>query len=118
MKCLSFVLVMMMSLGTTWALAGETHEKLLTSTQENTLASAAVDVGNKTCPVSGEEIGEMGEVTRYEYNGKIYNLCCAMCIKDFQKNPEQYSNKAEESIGIQNNKHRGCGCSSGQSCKG
>lgn len=62
----------------------------------------AVEVGNKICPVSGDKIpvpGEksaMGEVVKYEYNGKIYNLCCTMCIKDFKKDPEKYSKIAEE----------------------
>ncbi|MCA9394547.1 MAG: YHS domain-containing protein [Candidatus Omnitrophica bacterium] len=54
-----------------------------------------VDVGNKICPVSGEEIGAMGEGVDVEYNGKIYHLCCKMCEKDFKKNPEKYSAIAE-----------------------
>lgn len=64
--------------------------------------SKAIEVGNKVCPVSGNPIpapgekGEMGEAVKYEYNGKIYNLCCSMCAKDFKKNPEKYSKIAEE----------------------
>ena len=63
-----------------------------------------IEVGNKFCPVSGEKIpppdekGEMGEAVKYEYNGKIYNLCCPMCIKDFKKNPEKYSKIAEDEV--------------------
>ncbi|MDO8579937.1 MAG: YHS domain-containing protein [Candidatus Omnitrophota bacterium] len=62
----------------------------------------AVEVGNKICPVSGEKIAapgeknEMGGAVQYEYNGKIYNFCCPMCIKDFKKNPEKYSKIAED----------------------
>lgn len=62
----------------------------------------AVEVGNKICPVSGDKIlapgekGAMGETVKYEYNGKIYNLCCEMCVKDFKKDPEKYSKIAEE----------------------
>ena len=62
------------------------------------------EVGNKICPVSGEKIpepgakGDMGESVKYEYNGKIYNLCCKMCIKDFKKDPEKYSKKAEAEV--------------------
>ena len=65
-------------------------------------ASKAVDAGNKICPVSGEKIpvpgekGAMGEAVHYEYNGKIYNLCCSMCVRDFKKNPEKYSKIADE----------------------
>ena len=65
----------------------------------------AVEVGNKICPVSGDKIpasgekGTMGdEPVKYEYNGKIYNLCCPMCIKDFKKNPEKYSKIAEDEV--------------------
>ena len=67
--------------------------------------SKAVEVGNKICPVSGDKIpapgekGTMGdEPVKYEYNGKIYNLCCPMCIKDFKKNPEKYSKIAEDEV--------------------
>ena len=66
---------------------------------------ALPNVGNKICPVSGDEIpapgekGTMGdEPVQYEYNGKIYNLCCTMCVKDFKKNPEKYSKIAEEEV--------------------
>ena len=59
--------------------------------------SKAVEVGNKICPVSGNKIGEMGEPIKYEYKGKIYNLCCPMCVKDFKKDPEKYSKIADES---------------------
>lgn len=52
-------------------------------------------VGNRVCPVSGEEIKEGKEVT-YEYKGKIYNFCCTMCLKDFKKDPEKFSKIAEE----------------------
>ena len=57
-----------------------------------------VEVGNKICPVSGQKVGEMGEVVKYEYNGKVYNLCCKMCAKDFKKDPEKYSKTAEEEV--------------------
>lgn len=61
-------------------------------------APAAVEVGNKICPVSKEKVGKMGDVAKYEYNGKIYNLCCPMCKKDFAKDPEKYSKIAEDEV--------------------
>jgi len=57
--------------------------------------SEAVDVGNKICPVTGEKINEKTEGT-YEYQGKIYNFCCPMCIDNFKKDPEKYIKKIEE----------------------
>ena len=58
----------------------------------------AVEVGNKICPVSGNKVGEMGEPIKYEYKGKIYNLCCPMCIKDFKNDPEKYSKIADDEV--------------------
>lgn len=60
------------------------------------------NVGNKICPVSGERIGEdngagMTPVT-YEYEGKIYNFCCPMCIAPFKKDPQKYIKKVEEEL--------------------
>jgi len=71
------------------------EEKGTTMDQEE---SKAVEVGNQICPVSGNKVGEMGEIVKYEYKGKIYNLCCPACIKDFKKDPEKYSKIAEEEV--------------------
>jgi len=75
-------------------------------TTQNTTAPAAsgqsqtVEVGNKICPVSGDKVGGMGKVETIEYNGKIYNLCCAMCKKDFNKDPEKHIKIIEEKEGL------------------
>jgi len=53
------------------------------------------DVGNKICPVSGEEINDDTKTT-YAYKGKIYNFCCSMCVDEFKKDPQKYINKIEE----------------------
>lgn len=60
-------------------------------------APQAVDAGNKICPVSGEKIDEKLKAT-YEYEGKIYNFCCPMCIDEFKKDPQKYINKVEEEL--------------------
>jgi YHS domain-containing protein len=61
----------------------------------------AVNIGNKICPVTGEKIDEKTKAT-YEYKGKIYNFCCAMCIDEFKKDPEKYIKKVEEELQAQN----------------
>ena len=70
-----------------------------------------IEVGNKICPVSGDKVpapGEKGAMgadpVKYEYNGKIYNLCCPMCIKDFKKNPEKYSKISDDEVVKEKNK--------------
>jgi YHS domain-containing protein len=56
------------------------------------------DVGNATCPISGDKTSGKFFV---EYQGKRYGLCCPMCEKDFNKNPEKFiaslSNSSSES---------------------
>jgi len=47
----------------------------------------------KTCVVSGEELGKMGEPFRIAYKGQEIKLCCKACDKDFQKEPEKYLSK-------------------------
>jgi len=44
----------------------------------------------KTCPVSGEKLGEMGKPYVFVYQGQEVKLCCPDCKKDFDKNPDKY----------------------------
>lgn len=57
-------------------------------------AEEVVEYGNTICPISGEKIAA-GEEIKYEYEGVNYNLCCKMCIKDFEKDPEKYIKKMD-----------------------
>lgn len=78
-----------------------TGTKTMMDNQMSGETTKAVEVGNKICPISGDKIemdGEMGNPGKYEYNGKTYNFCCPMCIKDFKKDPEKFSKIAEEEI--------------------
>jgi len=59
------------------------------------------DVGNRICPVTGEKIDENTKTT-YEYEGKIYNFCCSMCIDTFKADPQKYIKKVEEELQAQN----------------
>ena len=44
----------------------------------------------KTCPVSGEKLGEMGKPFTFTYKDQEVKLCCKGCKKDFDKDPEKY----------------------------
>ena len=44
----------------------------------------------KTCPVSGDNLGEMGQPFVFVYKGQQVKLCCPDCKKDFDKNPDKY----------------------------
>ncbi len=60
-------------------------------------SSKAIDAGNKICPVLGEPIDEAAKTT-YEYEGKIYNFCCAGCIDEFKKEPQKYIDKVNQEL--------------------
>jgi len=53
----------------------------------------------KTCLVSGEELGKMGEPFRLTYKGQEIKLCCKGCEKDFNKDPEKYLQKMTAAAG-------------------
>ncbi|MBI1810454.1 MAG: YHS domain-containing protein [Nitrospirae bacterium] len=73
--------------------AGVTYAAEQANTTEQVKKAEAV--GNKICPVSGEKIDEKTKAT-YEYNGKIYNFCCPMCVEEFKKDPEKYNGKNKQ----------------------
>ena len=88
-----------LSLTILFACTGYVFAESSTDQQNQSIAEKkTIEVGNKTCPVTGNPVndGKMGELVKYEYKGKIYNLCCKMCLKDFKKDPEKYSKIAEE----------------------
>lgn len=45
------------------------------------------------CPVSGEELGSMGEPIVMKHEGKEVKLCCKSCIKKFEADPATYAAK-------------------------
>ncbi len=76
--------------------AGLGHAQPATQVEQSLVQS--IEVGNKHCPVTGREIGQMGPAFKYEYKGKIYNLCCGGCPRTFNTEPEKYSKIAEDEV--------------------
>lgn len=56
------------------------------------ITEQVINVGNTICPVTGEKIDQETKAT-YTYEGKEYNLCCAMCIDAFKNDPKKYIEK-------------------------
>jgi len=50
----------------------------------------------KTCIISGDKLGEMGDPFVYAYKGREIKFCCKGCLKDFNKEPDKYLKKIEE----------------------
>jgi YHS domain-containing protein len=49
----------------------------------------------KTCPVSDEKLGGMGDPYVFNYQGREIKLCCKDCKKDFDKDPKKFVKKIE-----------------------
>jgi YHS domain-containing protein len=59
--------------------------------------TGAINVGNRTCPISGEKIDAAKiKPATVEFEGKVYNLCCAGCLDEFNKVPRKYIQKVEQ----------------------
>ena len=50
----------------------------------------------KTCMISGDKLGDMGEAYVYEYEGREIKFCCEGCVKDFKKDPAKYITQLEK----------------------
>ena len=50
----------------------------------------------KTCIISGDKLGEMGDAFVYAYKGREIKFCCKGCLKDFNKDPEKYIKLIDE----------------------
>ena len=49
----------------------------------------------KTCPVSDEKLGDMGDPYVFTHEGREIKLCCKGCLKDFNKDTAKYIKKIE-----------------------
>lgn len=47
----------------------------------------------KTCVVSGDKLGSMGDVTAIEYQGQEIQFCCEGCVDEFLKSPDEFVSK-------------------------
>jgi hypothetical protein len=57
----------------------------------------------KTCIVTGDELGEMGEPIKYLYkdaqgNSREIRFCCKNCIKKFERNPARYLKVMDDAV--------------------
>ncbi len=52
----------------------------------------------KTCPVSDEELGGMGEPINYVHGTRLARLCCKGCVKGFKKDPSTAMAKIDAAL--------------------
>ena len=51
----------------------------------------------ETCVVTGEKLGSMGDPVDYVHNNQLVRFCCGGCVGAFEKNPDKYLKKLNES---------------------
>ncbi len=82
--------------GVFFMISGISHARAQDNLQASSPSTMRLqNIGNKICPVTGNQISEDTNVT-YEYEGKIYNFCCAGCIDEFKKDPIKYIKRIEK----------------------
>lgn len=52
----------------------------------------------ETCPVSGMELGSMGDPVVRHYDGREVRFCCAGCIEKFEANKDEHLAKMDATI--------------------
>ena len=53
----------------------------------------------RTCPVTGEELGSMGNPIPVTVKGETVLVCCQGCVKKVQANPDKYLPKVHAETG-------------------
>lgn len=52
----------------------------------------------KTCLVSGDKLGEMGEPFMFVKDGQEFKTCCKNCKKDIDKDPKKFLTKLADEV--------------------
>ena len=58
-------------------------------------ASARAYGGQKTCPVTGAELGSMGPPVPVSVSGQTVYVCCRGCAAKVKRDPDKYLAKVE-----------------------
>ena len=69
--------------------------KYMAAVDEAWIAAQKATYPLKECPVSGEELGKMGEPVDYLYGTRLVRFCCKNCIKTFKKDPSKFLAKID-----------------------
>jgi YHS domain-containing protein len=75
--------------GLAWSAYAEEHE---TKTKQGDIYTL------KTCPVSGEKLGSMGDPVVKKYDGREVRLCCEGCVAKFEENKAEYWKKIDAAM--------------------
>ena len=65
----------------------ENPEPVIEKLDAAVVEQQSADYEATVCPVSGGELGSMGEPTNYVIAGRLVKLCCAGCVGTVEENP-------------------------------
>ena len=91
MKTSKFLTLAGLALGLTFASATLTHA-------EDAAAKKAKPYPLKTCLVSGDKLGEMGDPVVFVKDGQEFKICCKNCRKDIDKDPKKFLTKLADEV--------------------
>ena len=91
MKTLSLVVALLAVLS--WTGCGKEEAPKASTAPPPPVEKAAQAYTLKTCLVSGEELGKMGEPVRIVYEGQEIKFCCKSCEPEFRKDPAKFLKK-------------------------
>jgi hypothetical protein len=69
-----------------------------------TAAPAADAYPVDTCVVTGEKLGGMGDVVKFDYKGREIRFCCQGCIAKFLAEPDKYLKILDDATAAKNAK--------------
>ena len=52
----------------------------------------------QSCPISGAELGSMGEPVDSVWNNRLVRFCCPSCIEDFEREPQKHLEKLNAAV--------------------
>lgn len=76
--------------------AGRTFAEDAPAPKPDKEAVAAESYPLKTCVVSGQQLGKMGDPIILNHNGRVVKLCCRGCVKKFNADPDKYLKVLDE----------------------
>jgi len=81
--------------------AAANPEDTIAKLDEAVVAKQADSYKATKCPVSGKDLGSMGDPINYMHEGRLVRFCCAGCTGMFEKYPEDYLAKLDQAIAEQ-----------------
>jgi hypothetical protein len=81
--------------------AASANEKAAPQTESEIIAKARAEYPLKTCLVSGEDLGSMGDAVAFVHRvpgkpDRVVFMCCEGCIDDFKADPAKYLKKLDD----------------------